>query len=165
MLTHSFRNFFAIFTVFFGVSITLGLPAYAEGNGLIIKNSDFGVAKTLDRLGIAMERKGIKVFKRINHAKGAKSVGMDMASAEVLIFGTPKIGTPLMQSNPMIGLDLPLKALAWKAADGSVKLAYTDPAWLAKRYEIADRSKVFKKMTGALNKFTNMATKRGGLPK
>ena len=70
-----------------------------------------------------------------------------------------------MQSNPMIGLDLPLKALAWKAADGSVKLAYTDPAWLAKRYGIEDRAKVFKKMAGALNKFTTMATKRGGLPK
>ncbi len=112
-----------------------------------------------------LERKGIKVFKRLNHAKGAKSVGMDLPPAEVLIFGTPKIGTPLMQSNPMIGLDLPLKALVWKDADGRVKLAYTDPAWLAKRYGIADRGKVFKKMTGALNKFTNMATKRGGLPK
>lgn len=70
-----------------------------------------------------------------------------------------------MQSNPKIGLDLPLKALAWQAADGSVKLGYTDPAWLAKRHGITDRDEVFKKMTGALNKFTNMAIKKGGLPK
>lgn len=139
--------------------------ALADGDGLIVKQSDFGVTKTLDRLGIAMERKGIKVFARIDHAKGAKSVGMDLAPTAVIIFGSPKIGTPLMTSNPAIGLDLPLKAVAWRDGDGTVKLAYTDPAWLAKRYGIEDRAKVFAKMTGALNKFTDMATKKGGLPK
>jgi len=162
---YSIRRFYPVFAVILGLAAIISQPAHADGNGLIIKQSDFDVAKTIDRLGIAMERKGIKVFKRVNHAKGAKSVGMDLAPAEVLIFGTPKIGTPLMQSNPMIGLDLPLKALVWKDADGKVKLAYTDPAALAKRYGIADREKVFKKMAGALNKFTDMATKRGGLPK
>ena len=70
-----------------------------------------------------------------------------------------------MTSNPAIGLDLPLKAVAWQDNNGSVKLAYTDPAWLAKRYGIEDRDKVFKTMTGALAKFTNMAVTRGGLPK
>ncbi len=74
-------------------------------------------------------------------------------------------GTPLMTANPAIGHDLPLKALAWRDADGTVKLAYTDPAWLAKRYGITNRDKVFAKMTGALGKFTDMATKRGKLPK
>ena len=136
------------------------------GDGLIVKQSDFGVIKTLDRLGIALERAGIKVFARINHAKGAQSVGMELSPTAVIIFGTPKIGTPLMTSNPAIGLDLPLKAIAWKdAGDGTVKLAYSDPAWLAKRYGIEDRDKVFKKMTGALAKFTEMAVKQGGLPK
>ena len=134
-------------------------------DGLVVKTSDFGVTKTIDRLGIALERKGITVFKRINHAKGAARVGLNLAAAEVILFGNPKLDTPLMQSNPMIGLDLPLKALAWEAADGSVKLAYTDADWLAKRYGITDKAKVFKVMAGALNKFTDMATKRGGLPK
>lgn len=137
----------------------------ADGDGLIIKQSDFGVVKTLDRLGLALERKGIKVFARINHAKGAESVGMMLAPTSVIIFGTPKIGTPLMMSNPAIGLDLPLKAVAWQDAEGKVHLAYTDPAWLAKRYGIQDREKVFQTMTGALNTFTDMATKKGGLPK
>ena len=137
----------------------------AEGEGLIVKQSDFGVIKTLDRLGIALERKGIKVFARINHAKGAESVGLKLAPTAVIIFGTPKMGTPLMTSNRAIGLDLPLKAVAWRDSDGTVNLAYTDPAWLAKRYGIEDRAKVFKAMAGALNKFTNMATKKGGLPK
>ena len=146
--------------------LTFGIaPASADGDGLIVKQSDFGVTKTLDRLGIALERKGIKVFARIDHAKGAKSVGMDMTPPAVIIFGSPKIGTPLMTSNPAIGLDLPLKAVAWQAADGSVKLAYTDPAVLAKRYGITNRDKVFANITGALGKFTDMATKRGMLPK
>lgn len=139
--------------------------ASAENAGLIVKQSDFGVTKTLDRLGIALERKGIKVFARIDHAKGAASIGQTLTPTAVIIFGSPKLGTPLMVSNPAIGLDLPLKAVAWKAADGTVKLAYTDPAWLANRYGIEDRAKVFKMMTGALGKFTDMATKRGGLPK
>ncbi len=140
-------------------------PARADGEELIVKQSDFGVTKTLDRLGIALERKGIRVFARIDHAKGAKSVGMELAPTAVIIFGSPKIGTPLMTSNPAIGLDLPLKAVAWRAADGTVKLAYTDPAVLAKRYAIADRDKVFGNINGALDKSTDMATKRGMLPK
>jgi len=159
------RQAMAVIALALGLSALFAPMTHAGDIGLIIKTSDFGVTKTIDRLGIALERKGIKVFKRINHAKGAASVGMALAPTEVIIFGTPKIGTPLMQSNPTIGLDLPLKALAWQAADGSVKLAYTDPAELAKRHGIDDRAKVFKMMTGALNKFTNMATKRGGLPK
>ena len=88
-----------------------------------------------------------------------------MTPTAVIIFGSPKIGTPLMTSNPAIGLDLPLKAVAWQAADGSVKLAHTDPAVLAKRYGITNRDKVFANITGALGKFTDMATKRGMLPK
>ncbi|MBT6825675.1 MAG: DUF302 domain-containing protein [Rhodospirillales bacterium] len=164
MNTRSFRQLLIAFIVCLGVTAVFSVPARAGADGLIIKDSDFGVAKTIDRLGIAMERKGIKIFKRINHAKGAMSIGMELAPAEILIFGTPKIGTPLMQSNPMIGLDLPLKALVWKDADGRVKLAYTDPTWLAMRYGITDRDEVFKKMAGALNKFTDMATKLGGLP-
>ena len=149
----------------FGVCVAGPVAGHADGDGLIVKQSDFGVTKTLDRLGIALERKGITVFKRIDHAKGAKSVGMDIPPTAVMIFGSPKMGTPLMMSNPAIGLDLPLKAVAWRAGDGTVKLAYTDPAWLAKRYGIKDREKVFMTMAGALNTFTDMATRKGGLPK
>ena len=140
-------------------------PATAADEELIVRQSDFGVTKTLDRLGIALERKGMKVFTRLKHAKGAASFGMDLAPNAVLISGSPKTGTPLMTSNPAIGLDVPLKAVAWKAADDTVKLSYTDPAILAKRYGIEGRAKVFEKIAGALNKFTDMATKCGGLPK
>ena len=140
-------------------------PATAADDELIVRQSDSGVTKNLDRLGIALERKGMKVFTRLNYAKGAASFGMDLAPNVVLISGSPETGTPLMTSNPAIGLDVPLKAVAWKAADGTVRHSYTDPAILAKRYGIEGRAKVFKKIAGALNKFTDMATKRGGLPK
>jgi uncharacterized protein (DUF302 family) len=111
----------AVMIVILGLAGFAGQQAQAV-DGLVIKTSDFGVTKTIDRLGIALERKGITVFKRVNHAKGAAKVGLDLAAAEVILFGNPKLGTPLMQSNPMIGLDPPLKALAWKDADGTVKL-------------------------------------------
>ena len=159
---NSFKSVTAGFAL--GAAILFSAAAWAGGDGLIVKKNDFGVSKTLDRLGIALERKGIKVFSRIDHAKGAKSANMDLAPTALIIFGTPKIGTPLMTSNPAIGLDPPLKAVAWREADGTVMLAYTDPAWLAKRYGITDRDKVFKKMAGALAKFTDMAVKRGVLP-
>lgn len=163
MHNRSLRATLSIFSLAF--VIVFANVAHAAGDGLIVKQSAFGVVKTLDRLGIALERKGITVFARINHASGAKSVGLALNPTSVIIFGTPKLGTPLMTSNPAIGLDLPLKAVAWEAADGTVMLAYTDPAWLAQRYGIEDRAKVFKTMSGALNKFTDMAITRGGLPK
>lgn len=162
MLKRFFTSLALAFSLL-AITMSAGFAA-SEGEGLVIKQSDFGVTKTLDRLGIALERAGIKVFTRIDHMKGAESVGMTLAPTAVMIFGTPKIGTPLMQSNPAIGLDLPLKAVAWKDSDGTVKLAYTDPSWLAKRYGIEDRNEVFKKMAGALAKFTDMAVKRGALP-
>ena len=146
------------------LTIAVMAPARAD-DGLIVKKSDFGVTKTLDRLGIALERKGITIFARINHEKGARSVGLELEPMEVLLFGNPKLGTPLMQSNPAIGLDLPLKAVVWRDKNGTVMLAYTNPSWLAQRYNIADRENVIKTMTGALDKFTDMATKKGGLPK
>jgi len=139
------------------------LAAQAESQGMIVKQSAFGVTKTIDRLGIIMQRKGITIFARVNHGKGAKKVGKDIGEVELLIFGTPKMGTPLMASNRGIGIDLPLKALAWKDADGKVWLGYNDPKHLATRHGIADRDKVFKKMAGALDKFSHIAVTKGAL--
>ena len=140
-------------------------PATVADDELIVRQGDFGVTQTLNRLGIALERKGMKVFTRLNHAKGAASFGMYLAPNAELISESPTIRTPLMISNSAIGLDVPLKTVAWKAADGRVELPYTDPAILTKLYGIAGITKVFKKIAGALNKFADMATKRGGLPR
>ncbi len=139
--------------------LCLSTAAWAEG-GIITKPSPHSVSITLDRLQGIMKEKGITVFARLDHAAGAKRVGADLAPTEVMIFGNPKLGTPLMQSNQQIGIDLPLKVLAWRDAAGKVWLAYNDPAYLAARHGIADRDKVFAKMSGVLDKLTDAALKK-----
>lgn len=129
-------------------------------SGLIVKPSAHGVTETLDRLEAVLKKKGVTVFARVDHAAGAKKAGLALAPTQVLIFGNPKLGTPLMQSNRAIGIDLPLKVLAWKDGNGKVWLAYNDPAYLAKRHAIADRGPVFAKMAKILGKLTDIATGR-----
>lgn len=154
-----------ILSIFSATVLLVSTISVAENNsGLIILDSDFSVSKTLDRLGMALERKGVTVFARINHKDGAEKSGLELKPTSLLIFGTPKMGTPLMQSNPQIGIDLPLKALAWTDEAGQTKLAYTDPTYLMERHKFTDKNKIFEKMAGALKKFTHMATTKGALP-
>ena len=80
---------------------------------------------------------GLNIFARIDHAAGAQKVGKTLRPTEVLIFGNPQGGTPLMECAQSAGIDLPLKALAWEDAQGQAWLGYNDPAWLAKRHEAA----------------------------
>ncbi len=137
-----------------------GFAPLAQAHGpLVVKASPHSVAVTLDRLAAVLEKKGVTVFARIDHAAGAQSIGATLRPTQVLIFGNPKLGTPLMQSVQMIGLDLPLKALAWQDEAGKVWLAYTKPAVLAQRFHVADRPEIVKKITGALDKLTNAALK------
>ena len=94
-----------------------------DSNGLIVTSSDFDVPTILDRLTDFLTDKGATIFARVDHAKGAETVEMSLPPTQVLIFGNPKVGTPLMMSNPAIALDLPLKACAWGEENGPVKLA------------------------------------------
>ena len=106
-------------------------------DGLVSVASKYSVKDTLDRLEADLKAKGITVFARIDHAAGAASVSMPLRPTEVLIFGNPKGGTPLMYSlNETIGIDLPLKMLGWQDADGKVWLAYNDVSWLARRHHL-----------------------------
>jgi uncharacterized protein (DUF302 family) len=88
----------------------------------------------MDRVEAEVKSKGLTVFARVNHAAGAKAVGMELRPTEVLIFGNAKNGTPLMQADQIIGTDLPLKALVYEDEVGIVWLCYSDPRWLAQRY-------------------------------
>src|SRR5665213_1247574 len=110
------------------VSITPAAPAMPQEtmpqDGLVTIASAHGVKDTLDRLQAALAAEGIAVLARIDHAAGAASVGMALRPTEVLIFGHPKAGTPLMQAQQSIGLDLPLKVLGWQDAAGQVWLVY-----------------------------------------
>jgi uncharacterized protein (DUF302 family) len=103
-------------------------------DGLIVVQSSHGPAETMDRLVAEIKAKGLTVFARIDHASGAKQAGLPLRPTELLIFGNAKGGTPLMQSNQEIGLDLPLKALVWQDATNDTWISYNDPAWLAKRH-------------------------------
>jgi uncharacterized protein (DUF302 family) len=109
--------------------------------GLVTIASKYSVKEAIDRLESALRAKGVALFARIDHAAGAASVDMPLRPTEVLIFGNPKAGTPLMQANQTIGLDLPLKILAWQDAAGKVWLTYNDPRWLARRHGLGDSAK------------------------
>ncbi len=127
--------------------------------GLISKTSNNSVKKTMDTLEKTVRDKGFNVAARINHAAAAIKVGQTLRPTELLIFGNPKLGTQLIQSNQTIGIDLPIKILVYEDEKGVVTVAYNDPAWLAARHGITDKDKVFKKMAGALDKITAVAVK------
>jgi uncharacterized protein (DUF302 family) len=131
----------------------------APAEGLVTKTSVHTVEATLDKLESILRDNGITVFARVDHAEGAAGVDLALRPTQVLIFGNPRLGAPLMQSARTVGIDLPMKALAWEDSDGQVHLAYNDPAYLARRHGISDRAGVLRKMSGALAKLTDAATR------
>jgi uncharacterized protein (DUF302 family) len=112
-----------------------------NSNGLITVASRFSVGETLDRLTAAIISASMLVFARINHAGNAEEVGLELRPTELLIFGHPKGGTPLMQDKQTAGIDLPVKALAWEDEEGRVWLTYNEAAWLATRHALGASSK------------------------
>jgi uncharacterized protein (DUF302 family) len=102
--------------------------------GLITRRSIFGAKETMDRLEAVVKARGMSVFARVDHAAGAAAVGMALRPTELLIFGNAKAGTPLMQADQTVGIDLPLKALVSEDAAGMVSLTFSDPRWLARRH-------------------------------
>src|SRR5215470_5160001 len=116
-----------------GVFWFLGAEAMAP-DGLMTVSSNYGPKETINRLETEVMAKGMTIFARIDHAAGAAQVGLPLRPAELLIFGSAKAGTPLMQSSQEVGIDLPLKALVWEDAAGKTWLSYNDPRWIAKRY-------------------------------
>ena len=147
-------------TLVFVLATALATASHAADK-LVVKESTRSVKETADALAQALESKGIKLVARVDHAAGAKSAGLEMASSEVLMFGNPKLGTPLMQANPEIGADLPMKVLIWQDAGGKVKIGYTAPDTLKARYGIAGKDEVFAAMGKALDGLTATAAGSG----
>ena len=141
-----------LFTLLFSIA------GIANDNGLVTKKSKHSAVQTLDKLEKILRKKGITIFARVSHTKGAKGVKIPLRDTELLIFGNPKLGSHFFTSNQTAGIDLPMKALAWKDAKGQVWLTYNDPAYIARRHGIKDRAKIVTKMTNALKKFTDAAT-------
>jgi uncharacterized protein (DUF302 family) len=114
--------------------IWLGGVQAMAADGLTTIPSSYGPKDTTDRLEAEIKARGMTLFARVDHAAGAAEVGLSLRPTEVLIFGNAKGGTPLMQSNQTIGIDLPLKVLVWQDASGKTWISYNDPSWLAKRH-------------------------------
>src|SRR5262252_5431888 len=126
--------------------------------GLITIRSNYGPQETMSRLEAEVKARGMTVFAHVPHDRGAVAVGVPLRPNDLLIFGNPKVGTPLMQSAPTIGIDLPLKILVWQDADGSTWLSYNDPAWLARRHGLGpDAEATVKTLAGVLAAVTAAA--------
>ena len=114
--------------------------------------------ETMGRLEAAIKAKGLTVFARIDHARGASAAGLPLRPTEVLIFGNAMGGTPLMQAAQTIGIDLPLKALVWQDASGETWLSLNDPAWLAARHGLSGVEAVVGKLAALLEDVAKTAT-------
>jgi catalase len=133
-------------------------------DGLTTIESKFGPKETMDRLEAELKAHGMTVFRRIDHAAMAKEAGLTLGPTELILFGNPRGGTPLMQANQTIGIDLPLKALVWQDAAGKTWLSYNEPAWLARRHEIPENELVAR-MSRLLNDIAAKATKDAPEPR
>jgi uncharacterized protein (DUF302 family) len=120
--------------------------------GLVTIASPFGAEETTHRLETAVQTMGMTVFARIDHALGARQVGLDLRPTTLLIFGNARAGTVLMKAIQSIGIDLPLKALVWEDANGKIWLSYNNPEWLAARHGVGvEAGQSIAKMSVALD--------------
>ncbi|ESA34092.1 membrane protein [Leptolyngbya sp. Heron Island J] len=126
--------------------------------GLIVKASPYSVEETETRFKQILEARGLNVFATVDHTQNASGVGLELRPTRVVIFGNPKLGTPLMQCQQTIAIDLPQKVLIWEDEQGQVQLAYNDPQYLGGRHRLDGCGvEAIKTITGALNNLTNGA--------
>jgi uncharacterized protein (DUF302 family) len=116
------------------VGLAVSASVWAQADGLVSVASPHSATDTMNKLEAIVKERGLNVFARIDHAAGAAKVGKTLRPTELLIFGNPQGGTPLMECAQTAGIDLPLKALVWQNDAGKVMLSYNDPAYLAKRH-------------------------------
>jgi uncharacterized protein (DUF302 family) len=107
-------------------------------NGMVHLNSAYSVAETILRLESVLKAKGMAIFCRVDHSGEAERAGLKMNPTQLLIFGSPKAGTPLMVASPTLAIDLPLKALVWEDPGGKVWVSYNAPEYLKQRHNIPD---------------------------
>ncbi|MGA8150085.1 MAG: DUF302 domain-containing protein [Terriglobales bacterium] len=107
-------------------------------NGLVHLSSPYSVSETVKRLESLLQAQGLAVFARIDHSGEAEKVGLKMPPTRVILFGSPKAGTPLMIAAPTVAIDLPLKALIWEDGGGKVWASYNSPEYLKQRHNIPD---------------------------
>lgn len=124
----------------------------------IVKDSPHDVSTTADNFVAAVEKAGAKVFARIDHAQGAKSIGTELEGTTLILFGNPKLGTPIIQADRKAGIDLPVRLLIWSEG-GKTQMGALSPEALKARYDIEGADKSFEMMGGAINKLMDAAAK------
>jgi uncharacterized protein (DUF302 family) len=131
------------------VVMIMSVPAYSA-EGMIDVKSSFGVKETGDRLENVLKGKGMTIFNRVKRSDAAKNVGVALRETELIIYGNPKVGSPLMKCQQSVAIDLPQKALIWKDSEGKVWLSYSNPRYLEKRHNISNCEEVISKIEKAL---------------
>lgn len=111
-----------------------------DQQGLVTVESKWPVDATIDRLERAIAAAGLVVFARVDHARNAREVDLDLRPTFLLIFGNPRGGTKLMQENQVAGIDLPLKFLVWEDEHGQTRVTYNDVAWIARRHGLSSET-------------------------
>lgn len=126
-------------------------------NGIVHLTSAYTVSETMTRLEALLKTRGMAILGRVDHSGGAAKVGLKMQPTELLIFGNPKSGTPLMIAAPTLALDLPLKALVWEDDEGTVRLSFNSPEYLQQRHGIPPE--LMKNISGARGIFEEVVTR------
>ncbi|WP_234496239.1 DUF302 domain-containing protein [Vibrio maritimus] len=148
--------------LWFGLAIVISSSVLAStsatDDGLVRVKSTHDVSMTADKLAGLLESKGMTIFTRVKHSDSAKKVGVELRPTELIIFGNPKVGSPLMACSQSVAIDLPQKALIMEDDRGEVWLVYNSPSYLAARHHIEGCDKVLSKVEGALANFAKGAT-------
>jgi uncharacterized protein (DUF302 family) len=143
---------------FFLIAMLAGGVRVMAADGLTTVASNYGAAETAKRLEAAILAKGMTVFAKVDHAAGAKEVGLELGPTLLVIFGAASGGTPLMQAGQTAGIDLPLKALVWQDTAGKIWISYNEPEWIAGRHGLGDGVKpVVGKLHQAVTAVVNEA--------
>lgn len=130
---------------------------HASDDALVVKSSRSSVFETVEKLTAAIEQAGAKVFATVDHAAGAKTVGSNLEPTVLVIFGNPRIGTPIIEADRRAGLDLPVRVLIWEE-DGATRIGYENPQSLKARFGIEGAEESFAAMSDALEKLTAAAS-------
>lgn len=137
------------------IAIWVGLLMWSQSvlasEGLVKLESPYTVKETADRFESIIKNKGLSLFARVNHSKNASGVGLTLRPTETIIFGNPKVGTPLMQCAQNIAIDLPQKILVSQDADDKVWLSYNNPSYLKARHEIVGCDELIVNVSGVLS--------------
>ncbi len=145
--------------VLLSTSALLLSPHSIASDGITKLSSAHSVIETVNKLEAIFAKKGITVFAKIDHQAGAKKINKTIPATVVLIFGNPKLGTPLMQCAPQVAIDLPQKILVSEDSKGNVWIRYNQPSYLAKRHNIEGCEQSLEQMTQALKKVTEKASR------